>query len=322
LALYLTEADVEKALSMKDAIEVVEAAMREWGSGGGTNNPRARVEIDDRVLNVLTAGVQSIHSFGLKAYTTFSDGTRGTSFLILVYDSQTGNLDALVQAGNITRIRTGAATAVATKYLARKKDTPVLGIIGAGRIGELQVSALMESRRFERVLVYDFVKEGAERMVAKVREKYSADCVEARSSAEIAKKSDIIVTATSSEKPVISGKDLRPGLHLNAVGSNSAKRAEVDEECFSRASLIVVDHKAQCILEAGDLIRAVESKKVDWSDVLELSHVVVHAREYTRRDEDITIFKSVGIAIEDVAVARWVAQRAAGLGLGIQVSVS
>src|SRR5207245_658010 len=72
-ALYLTEADVEKALAMKDAIEVVEAAMREWGSGGGTNNPRARVEIDDRVLNVLTAGVQSIHSFGLKAYTTFSD---------------------------------------------------------------------------------------------------------------------------------------------------------------------------------------------------------------------------------------------------------
>lgn len=319
--LYLTEGDVEKILTMKDAIQVVEEAMKEWGGGRATNNPRARVEIGGRVLNVLSAGVQATRTFGFKAYTTLADGTRGTSFLILNYDTTTGNLEAVVQAGTITRTRTGAATAVATKYLARK-DSRVLGIIGAGKIGELQVKGLMEGNGFEKVIVYDPIQESMKRLVALVRDTYSVDSIEASNSSEIAKKSDVVVTATWSEQPVIEGRDLRPGTHLNAVGSNSPKRAEVDEASFERAALVVVDHRAQCMLEAGDIIRAVAAKKVDWSEIIDLPELVAHRERYSRRDEDITIFKSVGLAIEDVAVARRVVEKALELGIGTQIPVS
>jgi alanine dehydrogenase len=321
MALYLTEEDVEKLLTMREAIEAVELALRELGENKAANTSRSRVHVADHVLNVLAAGTQTTATFGLKTYTTLADGTKPSSTLVWIYDARTGRLDAIVQATLLTRMRTGAASAVATKYLARK-DARTLGLVGAGRIGEMQLAALLEDQRFAKVLIYDAVDAAASKLADAVRKKFSVESAQATSAAEVAAKADVLVTATFSAEPVLHGDMLQPGTQVNAVGSNSPARAELAKTCFAKANLVAVDYKEQCKLEAGDLMRAVESGATSWERVVELADLVTGHYRYARRDEDVTIFKSVGIAIEDVAVARRLCDKAHELGLGKELPVA
>jgi alanine dehydrogenase len=322
LTLYLTESDVEALLPMSEVIDAVESAMKELGEKTATNNPRLRVQTSDHVLNVLSAGAQLGSTFGLKCYTTLADGTKPASTLIWIYDANTGALDAIVQATLLTRMRTGAASAVATRRLARK-NSKTIGLIGAGRIGEMQLEALLQDPRFREVFVFDFAKGASSRLVQTMGKKFpGVEWKEAADTSVVAARSDVIVTATFSEKPVIDASTLRSGTHLNAVGSNSRSRTEVDKTCFKGASAVVVDYKEQCKAEAGDLIRAVEEGYASWDRVIELSDLVSGSALFNRRDEDITIFKSVGIAIEDVVAARKLCTKARELGVGKDVPVA
>lgn len=317
MPIFLTEHDVEKLLPMNDALRLVEDALRDFGNGEAQNQPRQRIRAPQGVLHVMPGGWFTRGYMGFKAYTTF----RGTfRFHFHLYDSNTGDYLAIIQADRLGQIRTGAATGVATKFLARH-DAKMVGIIGTGWQAESQVQAVCAAREaareFETILCYS--RDEANR--SKFAEKMSAllnTRVDAVSSARDAvAESDVVIAMTSATQPVIMGEWLKEGAHVNATGSNWAHRREVDSETVKRARSIFADSVEGAKIEAGDLILAVAENVIGWHQVQELSALVSGRAVGRANDSDITLFKSGGMALEDVAVGSFVYERAREQGIGI-----
>jgi ornithine cyclodeaminase/alanine dehydrogenase-like protein (mu-crystallin family) len=269
----------------------------------------------------MAAIVPDMGGFGLKTLT----GTPGkrkpgsTYFAMLYFDVGTAALLALIPATHITGIRTGAASGVATKYLARE-DARTVGLFGAGFQGRNQVAAIREVRPVSRVTIFDVVDAPA-RALAKELEADGIEATIAGSPEETVRGSDIIASATTASEPPIRGEWLDAGTHVNAVGANAPTKREVDAEAFSRAR-VVVDFEAQVLQEAGDLIAAIESGNFSKDGIhAELGDVVIGKKKGRESRDQITLFKSVGVAIEDVAVAAWVYGEAKKRGLGTDVNL-
>jgi ornithine cyclodeaminase/alanine dehydrogenase-like protein (mu-crystallin family) len=310
MAIFFTEDEVGALLPMTEAVARVEEAFRLLGERKAVNQPRGRVRLDRLVLHVLSAGSDTLGYAGLKAYTT---GPSGARFYFLLFDAGKGELLAIMSADRLGQIRTGAATAVATRYLAPREASRV-GIYGSGWQARSQLEALAASRKVSQATVWSRAPERRKTFSEEMAKLLGLPVRPASRPEEVAAESEILVTATSSREPVLLGAWLEPGHHVNAVGSNAANRREIDEVAVTRADVIAADSVEQAKIECGDLIAVVETGKLSWESVRELSDIV--AAGFDRAPEAITLFESQGIAIEDVAAAKVVYERGREQGRG------
>lgn len=321
--LVLTERDIASMLSMEDGVRLVEESFREYGAGRATLAPRVALPIGGEagMFRTMAANVPASGVFGLKTLTGVPGRRRAgaTYFAMLLFDVASGALAAMLPATHITGIRTGAAGGVAVRHLARS-DARTVGLIGAGVQGRAQVAAIRVVRPIENVRIFDVNREMAARYALELRASgIEAEVVDAVRACVGG--CDIVVSATTSTHPVIAGEWLEPGVHVNAIGANTARKRELDPTAFTRGR-VVVDFAEQVLTEAGDLIDALRVGTVTEAEMsLELGQIVADLAPGRQRSEEITIFKSVGVAFQDVAVAGWVYAEAVRRGTGVQVKV-
>lgn len=312
MTLLLTEHDVENLLTMEMALEAVETAFRELGSGSATNHARRRVPIKNGLLHYMASAAPNQNVFGLKMYPATS---MGANFLIPLYHYETAKLAALIEADYLGKLRTGAASGVATKYLARP-DAKVLGLIGSGGQARTQMQAICAVRPIERVLVFSRSAEKRAQFVQENQGTVAAEIVAVESVREAVEPADVVATITNSTTPVFEGVWLKPGTHINAAGSNHLKRREIDGETVRRAGRIAVDMLEQAQQECGDLAAATADGITTWEAVVEMAAVVSGAVPGRTSIEEITLFESHGLSVWDVLTAAKVYQLAVARGVG------
>ncbi len=298
MAIYLRESDVEKLATMQMALDAVETAFRLQGAQKADNAPRRRVRLEKGMLHVMSGSLPTLGLAGLKSYTAVPGKVR---FHVLLYNTN-GELLAVIEADRLGQMRTGAASGVATRYMARPNASR-LGIYGTGWQARSQLQAICAVRPIRTVVAWSRIPENREKFCKEMTQALGIGVYPGFSPEEAAKEMDIVVTATTAKEPVLRGEWLAKGTHVNAIGSNSLSRQEIDVETVRRSACVVVDSTEQSLLEAGDLARAADAGAFYWEDARELGMVVVG--EYPGREDDneITLFKSNGIALEDVAFA-------------------
>ncbi len=303
MPLFLTEQDVTQLLTMPETLDAVESVFRSYAVGEATNESRRRLRTAGATLHVMSGAVANCAEFkgvlGLKSYTVTRNGAR---FYVSLFDAESGALLAFIEADKLGQMRTGAASGVATKFLARE-DAKTVGIYGTGWQAQSQLAAVCAVRPIERVRVYSRKAENRASFCAEMQALLGLADIAPVAEPEAAADADIVITITSAREPVLLGQWLKPGTHVNAAGGNSILRREFDDETLRRASFLTVDSLEQAKLEAGEYVTAVEKGLLTWERVQELRHVVSGALHGRRKQEDITVFKSLGLAIEDVAVA-------------------
>jgi ornithine cyclodeaminase/alanine dehydrogenase-like protein (mu-crystallin family) len=312
MTILLREQDVADLLDMKTAMSAVEEVLRHQAEGTATNRPRYRVPSPTSQLHVMAAGDNSLGVCGLKCYTAVKGITR---FLVLLYDSRTGELLTMIEADRLGQMRTGAASGVATLYLARR-DADTVGIYGTGWQAESQLMAVCRARKIKLVKAYGRNVERRKEFARRMTEKLGISVIACDKPEDAARGCSIVVTVTTSREPVLDGKWLDPGTHINAAGSNFLSKREIDLETVRRSSIVVVDSIEQSKLEAGDLLPAIEWGVLNWEAVTELGRVIAGQSSGRRSNDEITLFKSNGIALEDIATALRVYELACERGVG------
>jgi len=311
-AIYLTEEDVAWLLDIDSAIECVEEAFRQLATGQADNQPRRRVVAGNATLHVLAAGSQGLGYVGHKSYVTTRSGAR---FQFSLSDATTGQPVAMIEANLLGQMRTGAASGVATKVMARP-DARIVGCFGTGLQARTQLKAICSVRRIERVDVYARNDVRRRAFADEMAEYCNVPMIPVHTPEAAAAEKDIVICATTSKTPLFDGHVLDEGTHLNVVGSNYLTKAEIDVTTIRRADHIVCDSIDACRIEAGDFVASLTDGSLDWSRVRELSDVVVGQETGRATSQDITLFKSVGLGLEDLAVAVRVFQRAQSEGIG------
>jgi len=317
MALLLKEKDVELLLTMPLAIDLVERVHREYSAGNAIDVPRERTRLPKAALHILQGAVPSAGVFGYKAYTSSREGIR---FIVYAFNAERGNLDAIVEANFLGMVRTGAAGGVAAKYLARP-DARVAGVFGSGWQAQGQIEALATVRTLDRVKVYSRKADKLAAFCKRMGDKLGVEVVPAASAQEAVRGSDILVTITTSATPVFEGDWVEPGQHINAAGSNSLLRQEIDEVTVRRCSPIVVDSRATAVKEAGDLLPPLEKGRLHAGMLAEIGEVMNGTRAGRTMPEQVTLFESQGMAIQDLVIAAELARMARAKGLGTEVDV-
>jgi len=321
MPLFLTEQDVTKLLTMEETIAAVEAVFKAQASGDATNEARRRLRAGGAVLQVMSAAVAGFNDsfggeykglLGLKSYVVTRNKAR---FYVNLYDAESGELLALIEADKLGQMRTGAASGVATKYLARA-GAKTVGVYGTGWQAQSQLEAVCAARDIESVKVYSRSPENRARFCQEMSARLGGVEIASAERPEDAADADVIVTVTTSREPVLQGAWLKPGTHINAAGGNSILRRELDDEAVRRSSFIAVDSIDQAKIEAGELVMAVEKGLLTWERVRELRYVVSGEMRGRTGDDQITLFKSLGVAIEDVATAAVLYRKAKEQNLG------
>jgi len=316
MPLLLTEADVKSVLTMPLALECVQNSFQRLADGSALLHSRQRLHLPSKsYLHYMAAADGASGYMGLKIYTSSRQGLR---FLITLCSVESGDLLALIEADFVGQMRTGAASGLATRLLARE-DARTLGIVGTGLQARTQLQAIAQVRKLTEVRA--FSRESAKREIfAKEMTEALKIPVSAAESAEAAVRgADIIVTSTTSTNPVVEGRWLKPGVHINAIGANFPQKRELDAEAVKRCNVIVVDSSEQSKLEAGDIIQVFGEDAQRWAEVRELADIVSGKVTGRTNTNEITLFKSNGIAIEDVVVAGRIYEMAGERGIGRQV---
>ncbi|HEV2178555.1 MAG TPA: ornithine cyclodeaminase family protein [Terriglobia bacterium] len=302
MAIFLSEADVQELLPMERALERVEASLLQQHRGTAVNRSRERILLPHTSLHYMAAALTEEGMLGMKVYTVSRETLR---FMVLLYDAENGELLALLEADHLGRLRTGAASGVATKYMARP-DASRLGLIGSGWQACTQLEAVSRVRKLNAVKVFSR-NEARRREFCREMSENLQLAVEPAADAETAARfGDIVVTATTSREPVLRGAWLRLGTHVNAIGANMLNRRELDDEALARAGVIAVDSIEQAREEAGDLAHGLTARPDGWDDIVELHEIVSGATAGRCAEDDVTVFKSSGIALWDVAAAGYV----------------
>jgi len=310
--LVLTENDVRQLLTMDMALEAVEGVLRKMALDEAINIPRARSQTDHCVLHVMSGAAKTLGYMGYKAYST---SRKGAHFHVGLYDGKTGALIALMQADYLGQVRTGAASGVATQYMARP-DAQEIGIFGSGKQARTQLEAVCKVRKIRHVHVYSPNEDRRQLFAREMADVCRCEVEPVPRPEMAAEDKDIIITATTSREPVLNGHWVAEGTHLNVMGSNFIGKAEVDTVTVRRCDSIVVDSKDQARIEAGDFVQALEDGSIHWADIHELGQVIVGRYTGRAHPENVTMFKSLGIALEDVAVAARVYAKAQTAGIG------
>ncbi|HEX8982727.1 MAG TPA: ornithine cyclodeaminase family protein [Ktedonobacterales bacterium] len=334
MTLILRETDVRDLLTMPDAVRLLDGMFRRQGKGEIRNHPRARVILPERrgVLHTLPAYVPGQAGapeedgpgfVGLKSYTVVGSKAR---FVVLLSSAEDGRLLAIIEADLLGQLRTGAASGVATRYMARE-DARTVALLGTGEQARTQALAMVAARPIETMLVYG---RDAQRREAFCHEMAQATGIDVRpmaSAEEAVRAADIVVTATTAKDPVLRGAWLRPGAHVNAMGSNWGHKREVDTDTVTRSSLIAVDDAQQATIEAGDLLIPEHEGHFSVGEakskglLVELGQIVA-GNVAGRPDESaITLFKSLGIGAEDIVVAAHIYKQAMERGMGQEITL-
>ena len=323
--LVLSHAEVERLLSAEECIELMAGALRDHASGRIWQPLRFVVSPaqTDSLLGLMPAYRSAPGpAYGLKAAAIFpGNPARGLDLHqggVLLFDGETGELRALVDASAVTAIRTAAVSAVATRALARA-EASVLAVLGSGVQARAHLQALAKVRPFERARVWSRSSAHARALAEAVETPFEVEVAgSARAALEGA---DVVVTATSSREPILERPWLAPGAHVNAVGSSIATARELDAATVA-ASSFFVDSRESALSEAGDYLFAVSELALGPDHIrAELGEVLTGSREGRRSDEELTVFKSVGLAAEDLAVAEYLDRRARETGVGTLVQV-
>jgi alanine dehydrogenase len=306
LPLYLTESEVGDLLTPADAIEAVEGCFRRLAAGEVDSVPRVRRRLENGVFAVMSAVDHGLRLAGLKSYAWLSNGT---PFVVCLFDTESAELAAVIEADKLGQLRTGAASGVAAKHLARR-DAATLGVLGCGWQAESQVACIREAvPSIERVVAYCRTEGRLEDFCRRVG-------AEPGETHRDAGGLDVVVTATTSRDPVLRGEWLLPGALVCAIGANDRRSRELDNVVLERASFVCCDSVEQSKLESGDLIEPVEQGILEWLEVHELQDVVSGELQGRQSDEDVVLFKSNGIAAWDVAIAALALERARDRDVG------
>lgn len=317
MTLFLTESEVASLVSVAELVDALEAAFRDKAAGQAVNVPRARAALPSgTVLHVMSAAWASPGALGLKAYTTTRAGGR---FLVLLYD-EAGRLSCLLQADTLGQRRTGAATGLATRYLSRA-DSRTVAVLGTGWQARTQLEAVCAVRSIQEAFVYSRTPERRQRFAEEMQQALGVPVRATSSAEEAVREADVVCTITTARQPVLLGRWLSSGVHVNAAGSNWAHRRELDGEAVSRAGCVVVDDLPQAKVECGDLIQAAAEGLFDWSRAVELADVVAGTTPSRTAAEQVTLFCSQGVALEDVVAARLVYERARRAGAGRELDL-
>ena len=305
MAILLREDEVLRALNYKEAYEALVEAFKNLHSGLASNTKRVRTSYHGSVLTYQAGGLD--HYLGFKVF------IKG-SFFSLLFD-ESGELLMLAEADLLTRIRTGVISVIAADYL--KKNYSTVTVIGLGKQGQFQVKSFYELKKGVTIKVYskEKLEAEAERLI-----KDGINVVKAKDYKDACKDAEVIVTITNSKDPFLKLEFLGKGVHINAMGSNLPERVELFPEVLKASSLVAVEDVDQAKEEAGDLILADKMKMLDWSKVVPLS-AVISGNEGRKSEDEITVFKSLGIGLEDVAVMKILYEKAKKLGLGTEITV-
>jgi alanine dehydrogenase len=290
---YVTEREVADALTPAAAVDAVDACFRRMAAGAVENRPRYRLGLEHGALAVMAASDLELGYAGAKVYSGFAEGAR---FVVNLFRTQVPELVAVIEADTLGRLRTGAASGVAARYLA-KDGARTLGIIGCGRQAESQVACIRAAvPSIDRVVAYC-------RTESSLRQFCERNDCEPGESHRDPSECDVVVTVTGSPDPVLRGEWLQPGVLVCAVGANDGRRRELDNVVLERATFVCCDSIENAKLESADLIEPIASRVLDWLEVHELQEVVAGAVSGRQSDDDIVVFKSNGLAALDIAAA-------------------
>jgi alanine dehydrogenase len=315
---YLSDADVQEFLPMHTCIDVLERTFKDAADGLSENRPRQHLSLPNGGFHRVMAGAAyGANAFGLKSYASVG---RGPRYLVLLYDASTADLLALVEAKYLGQVRTGAAAAVATRYMARPSVSR-LGMIGSGREARSQLEAMLAVRPIKKVKCFSRTVERRSAFATEMSARFDVEVEPVDTAEACVADADIVTTITSTNTPVLQGAWLEPGMHVNAVGATSLYRREIDEQVVRRANTVVVEDLDQAKQECGELIFAAERGILRWPRVLELHEVVSGAATGRPDASAITLYDALGVASEDVACAAHVYQQAVAQGRGVELPV-
>ena len=310
--LSICEAEVAELVTIRDALDVMSECFSRWPEVRAQNVARQRIKMPKGMFNLLGAGYSPKDVFGVKAYFA---SPAGAKFNILLHSADSGDLLAVIEADHLSRLRTGAASGLATRLLARA-DATILGLIGSGQQAYAQVAAIADVRRLERVLVFSRTPANAAAFAARIERELGVSAQATATAEACVRPADIVTTITKASDPVCCGDWLKPGVHVNAAGANAATRRELDDQAVLKASIRSTDSLVQARQEAGEFMSLAHDKRLDWSEIVELGDIASGVAPSRVRLDDITLFKSLGIGIEDVAFAELIYRRAIAAGAG------
>ena len=311
--IYLTDEEIRGLVSVDDSAGIIEQLFLDEARGLAEQTPTTELRLPRGVFRVKVGGAYGAGSYGLKAYL----GNAG--YRVFVWDLETG-LDGLVEAFELTELRTGAVSAVAAKYLARE-DAQTLGIIGTGREARAQLRALSHVRKLRHVKAYSRTAEKREAYAAEMSGELGIEVVAVDSAEACVRDVDIVCTITSADEPVLDGSWLAPGSFVCGVCATGAYRRELDDEAVGRSSTVVVEYLPTAREECADLIYAVGRGRLRWNTVRELKDIVSGLIPARQSADDITLFDSVGTGAEDVAMASFALKAARSKGIGLELPI-
>jgi ornithine cyclodeaminase len=324
----LTESEIRKCVGLDlEAITAVEAAFSSLANGDAIVPPILMLEIPENrgETDVKTAHIRGLDSFGIKIASGFFDNYRlglpSVSSLLVVLSATTGFPQAvLLDNGYLTNVRTGAAGAVAARYLAREKIHTV-GVIGAGAQARFQMIALRQVRDFQKLMIYSIIPEEVERYIEEMSPVLGVEILKAEDAETVVKGSDVVVTTTPSRQPYLKAEWLHPGLHITAMGADAEGKQELHAEVLREADRLVCDQKSQCF-RLGELHHGLEEGTISPDDeIIELGELVTGRKVGRQNDDEITVCDLVGIGVQDTAISLLTYRRALDRGLGLQIEV-
>jgi alanine dehydrogenase len=325
MTLILNREDVVKLLNMKDCMNAVERAFSELACGSAVLPLRINITPPDGLALYMPAYLKEMNALACKVVTVYKNNPAKfklptTIGKLMLQNPETGEVICIMDAGYLTAVRTGAASGVATKYLARENGAMTAGIFGAGVQAKMQLWAVSEARKLSKVLVYDTSRDAMKKFAAEMKANLKVDIVTA-SSPDEALEADIICTASSSPTPVFDGKYVKEGTHINGIGSHTPGARELDTEIIKRSKFIG-DSKTACFNEAGDIMIPLKEGAIDETHFhAELGEVITGRKPGRETEKEITLFKSNGLAIQDAAAAKLVYDKAIEKGVGQEISL-
>lgn len=315
MPLYLTEADVNQLLTMPIAIDCLDDVFSAQARGEAVNTPRSRIALKPGSYNLMSAAWYGKDVVGQKSYTA---SRAGVGFHVLIYSTTGEGLLAIIEANRMGQIRTGAASGLASKYMARP-DSARVAVIGSGYQGRTQLDAVVTALDIESARVYSRDEGHREGFASAMTADLDIPVTAAASVAECVDGADVIIAITNASEPVITGDHVQPGVHINAAGANNWQKRELDTAAVTKAAVIATDDVEQAKIECADLMHPVDAGRLTWQQVRPLSAIVGGETPGRNSSDDVTLFESQGVALEDVAVGERVYRMALERGVGTQL---
>lgn len=325
MTLILNRDCVISVLQMRDCIDALEGAFSEFSNGTAVLPLRIGIPAPDGINLYMPAYLKGANALAVKVVSVYKNNPQKhnlptTIGKVLVQNPETGEVICIMDGGYLTAVRTGAVSGLATRLLARPDDDQVAGIFGAGVQAEMQLWGVYEARKLKRALVYDMFPGAAERFAQTMGQKLNLEIEVAKDVAQLLT-ADILCTATSSAVPILDGSAVKPGTHINGIGSHSPGARELDTAIIKR-SLLIADSRDACLKEAGDIMIPINEGAITADHIYaDLGEIVTHKKPGRTSADQITLFKSNGLAIQDVAASRLVYDKARAAGLGVEVDL-